>query len=359
MRELLSTLGDPVTTFANIPMQIIGPVKIIGNEVNDEVRVPLATYETPLWATTNRGAKVSRQSGGIRATIIDERMSRSIVLETQHAQDAIHIVNSLEMHFNTLRKIVAEKSRFARLIGINHQIVGNLLYLRFELTTGDASGHNMVTQAADDLMSWLLNTFKGVRHLSVSGNYCVDKKVSAVNGILGRGKNVVAEILIPRHICRETLKTTPELIVELNLKKNLIGSNIAGGLRTANAHFANMLLGFYLATGQDAANIVEGSQGIVHTEMREDNLYFSTTLPNIIVGTVGNGKDLPFVRENLSMMGCTEERAPGENARRLAIICAAQVLCGELSLMAAQTNPGELMRSHFAMEREHTLLKTS
>jgi hydroxymethylglutaryl-CoA reductase (NADPH) len=343
---------NTIAQFASVPMQVIGPVKIIGQEVNDEIRVPLATYETPLWATTNRGAKVSRQAGGIRATIIDDRMCRSIVLQTLHAEEALFIVNSLEMHFPSLREIVSSKSRFAKLLTFHHQIVGNLLYLRFEFTTGDASGHNMVTQAADDLMAWILMTFPQLKHLSVSGNYCVDKKVSAVNGILGRGKNVVTEILISRAICHETLKTEPELIVELNLKKNLIGSNIAGGIRTANAHFANMLLGFYLATGQDAANIVEGSQGIVHAEMREDDLYFSATLPNIIVGSIGNGKHLPFVRDNLAMMGCAEDRPAGENARRLAIICAAQVLCGELSLLAAQTNPGELMRSHCAMERQ-------
>ncbi len=112
-----------------------------------------------------------------------------------------------------------------------------------------------------------------------------------------------------------------------------------------------MLLAFYLATGQDAANIVEGSQGIVHAEVRGEDLYFSVTLPNIIVGTVGNGKQLDFVQNNLAMLGCMEARAPGANARRLAIIAAATVLCGELSLLAAQTNPGELMRSHIQLER--------
>ena len=340
-----------MTQYANVPMQTIGPMKLIGKEINDEVIVPLATYETPLWATTNRGAKVSRQSGGILATIVDERMCRSIALEANTAQDAVNVVTSMHQQFETLQQVISEKSRFAKLLDIHHQIIGNLLYLRLEFKTGDASGHNMVTQAADDIMKWLLSTFTCLRHVSVSGNYCVDKKVSAVNGILGRGKNVVTEIVIPRHICHETLKTEPELIVDLNIKKNLIGSNIAGGVRTANAHFANMLLGVYLATGQDAANIVEGSQGFVHTEMRGDDLYFSATIPNIIVGTVGNGKHLPFVQQNLEMMGCTQERAPGDNARRLAIICAGAILCGELSLMAAQTNPGELMRSHVAMER--------
>ena len=126
---------------------------------------------------------------------------------------------------------------------------------------------------------------------------------------------------------------------------------LAGGIRTANAHYANMLLAFYLATGQDAANIVEGSQGIVHAELRGSDLYVSANLPNLIVGTVGAGKHLAFVRENLTRLDCVSDRNPGENARRLAGIAAACVLCGELSLLAAQTNPGELMAAHTQLER--------
>jgi len=112
-----------------------------------------------------------------------------------------------------------------------------------------------------------------------------------------------------------------------------------------------MLLAVYLATGQDAANIIEGSQGYTYADVRGGNLYFSVTLPNIIVGTVGNGKGLPFVLENLKELGCLDERPTGDNARRLAAITAAAVLCGELSLLAAQTNPGELMKAHRRLER--------
>ena len=157
---------------------------------------------------------------------------------------------------------------------------------------------------------------------------------------------------IPRNICTKLLRTTPEKIAQLNVEKNLIGSVISGSLRSANAHFANMLLAFYLATGQDAANIIEGSQGITHTEAREDSLYFSVSLPNIIVGSIGNGKAHSQIEENLKKIGCLEDREDGENARRLAVLCAASVLCGELSLMAAQTNPGELMRTHLKIERK-------
>ena len=73
------------------------------------------------------------------------------------------------------------------------------------------------------------------------------------------------------------------------------------------------------------------------------------------MGTIGNGKDIPFVRENLESLGCLDkDRKPGDNATRLALIMAGTILCGEISLLAAQTNPGELMQSHFRMERGET-----
>lgn len=158
-------------------------------------------------------------------------------------------------------------------------------------------------------------------------------------------------MLVPRDLCERKLHTTPEKIVDINIKKNLIGTLAAGGLRSANAHYANMLLGFYLATGQDAANIIEGSQGITHAQVNDGDLYFSCTLSNLIVGTVGNGKGLDFVEDNLTRLGCKADRKTGDNAKRLAQICAATVLCGELSLLAAQTNPGELMQAHLKLER--------
>lgn len=340
--------GDQV---AAIPLRIVGPVKIISAEVTGEIPLPLATFEVPLWPSTHRGARVCSAGGGISAAIFDDRMTRSILLEADSLLVLQQVRARLPGLIAEMQAVIQTQSRFTNLLAINTEIVGCLLFIRLEYATGDAAGHNMTTLASDQLIEWLLNRFTDLRYVSISGNYCSDKKTSAVNGILGRGKKVVAEVTLTADLCRRFLKTTPEKIVELNIKKNLIGNIVAGGLRTANAHFANILLAFYLATGQDAANIIEGSQGITYAKMHGPDLYFSITLPNIIIGTVGNGKHLDFVRTNLELLGCAEQRAPGENARRLSIIIAAAVLCGELSLLAAQTNPGELMNSHLALER--------
>lgn len=348
---MLTVMKAETTLTAAIPMQWVGPVRLIGPAVEDELEFPLATYETPLWPSTQRGARVATRAGGLQVVIADERMTRSVLVTTPDAARAVQLCQSVRNQHAALAEVVAATSRFARLEDIRTQVVGNLCYIRFELSTGDAAGHNMVTAAADRMLDWILQNHPESQYGSISGNYCTDKKASAVNGILGRGKYVIAECVIPERLVQRYLKTTPQAIVDLNYRKNWIGTTLAGGIRSANAHFANMLLAFYLATGQDAANIVEGSQGFTHTEVRDGDLYFSVTLPNLILGTVGNGKDLAFVQENLSRLGCREERPAGANARRLAAIAAAAVWCGELSLLAAQTNPGELMAAHVRWER--------
>lgn len=338
---------------APIPLRWLGPIRVGGNVFTGEQEVPLATYETTLWPSVRRGAHVSTLvEGGIQCTLVDERMSRSVLFETGTAAQAFAAAQAIEANLDRLQLVVSETSRFAKLVRINTQIVGNLLFVRFEFTTGDAAGHNMVTLASDHLMQAILRDHPGLRYGSISGNLCTDKKVSAVNGLWGRGKHVIAEILIPKEIVERRLQTTAQQIEELNVRKNLIGGTLAGSLRSANAHYANMLLAFYLATGQDAANIVEGSQGITHAENRDGDLYFSCSIPNLIIGSVGNGKGLSHVSENLERLGCRDDAQPGDNARKLAVLCAATVLCGELSLMAAQTNPGELMAAHVKFERE-------
>ncbi len=337
----------------SVPTSWVGPVRISGNVMDDEVSIPLATYETPLWPSCGRGAKISRMiDGGITCTFVGEKMTRSVLFELESAAAAVTAKQDIEARLEQLQTVVSESSRFAKLVDIHFQIAARLLIVRFDFETGDASGHNMATLASERLMSYLMEQMPELGYGSISANFCTDKKTSAVNGLLGRGKYMIAEAVIPEPIVRERLRTTAARLAQLNERKNLIGSIMAGSLRSANAHYANMLLAFYLATGQDAANIVEGSQGVTQVEALDDgSVRFSCTLPNLIVGSVGNGKGLDFVEENLRRLGCKEDREPGENARRLAACCAAIVWCGELSLLAAQTNPGELMATHVQIER--------
>lgn len=336
-----------------IPTKLIGPIQVKCKSWEGEISVPMATFETTLWPSTNRGAKISRLCGGIQVTLLKNSMTRSILLHAASASRAAEVLTAIEADFSFLEKAVASTSRFCQLRKIHGEIIGQNLYLRLQCFTGDAAGHNMTTKAADAAIEAILNKFPDLNYGSISANLCVDKKASSINALLGRGKHVIAELLIPRDVCEKHLRTTPEQLRDLNTNKNLLGGILSGGVRSANAHYANMLLATYLATGQDAANIVEGSQGITHVAItKTGDCHFSVNIPNIIVGTIGNGKHHPEILSHLDAMGCLPDpKKPGASSERLAEIIAATILCGELSLMAAQTNRGELTRSHMTFER--------
>lgn len=345
------------TVSTNIPTQWIGPIQfntmngLTVSHQNLILNAPLTTYETTLFHSVNRGAKVTRLTNNLTTTVLSDYMTRSILLEAPNASAANKLNTWLQDQVTRFQEdIVSKQSQYAKLKKIDVRQVSQLLYIRFAFETGDASGHNMTTFAADAIADLILKEHPELKYISVSGNYCIDKKTSAVNGILGRGKSVIAEITISRDILKNVLRTTPEKMVELNIKKNMIGSIAAGSLLSSNAHFANMLLAFYLATGQDAANIVEGSQGMTYCEVKDDALYFSVTLPNIIVGMVGHGKDALDAHDHLNQL----KKQGIEDSSMLAQLCAGVVLCGELSLLAALTNPHELTMSHRRIERKKT-----
>jgi hydroxymethylglutaryl-CoA reductase (NADPH) len=339
--------------FAFIPQKVIGPVRVKSECFDELISVPLATYESPLWPSVQRGARVFNKAGGIQTTVISQTMTRSIAFQVKDGLQAKKAITWLEENEDELDKIVKTTSNFCKIQEWHHQIVGNLVYIRFKFFTADAAGHNMATKAADAILDWILKKQPSFKYISVSGNICADKKPQAINGLLGRGKYVIAEGLISKELCQKYLRATPKQLCDLNLKKNYIGSSIAGNIRAANAHFANMLLAFYLSTGQDAANIIEGSQGFTFLEETDEGLYCSVTLPNIIVGVHGNGKALPFVKKNLELLNCHTISESGESSSKLAQIAAAVVLCGEISLLAAQCNPGELVQSHMKIERQN------
>ncbi len=320
-----------------IPMGVAGPLRINGEYAKGEFYIPLATTEGALVASVNRGCSALTAAGGVKTTIIGDKMTRAPLLKCPDARRAREVAEWVRANIEYLQeKAVSKVTRHGKLRDVKPYIVGNNLYLRFEFETGDAMGMNMVTISSEEIMKVIEEHFPDVRYLALSGNLCVDKKPNAMNFINGRGKTVIAEAVIPREIVEKKLKTTPELIAEVNYRKNLVGSAQAGSYGF-NAHFANIVGAIFLATGQDEAQITEGSHGITLAEVTpEGDLYVSVTMPSLEIGTVGGGTRVPTQREALSIMGVAGGGEPaGTNARKFAEIVAGAVLAGELSLLAA------------------------
>jgi hydroxymethylglutaryl-CoA reductase (NADPH) len=230
-------------------------------------------------------------------------------------------------------------------------VVGTTIFVRFRFQTGDAMGMNMATIACDRVTEQLIEPETGVECVALSGNYCVDKKPSAVNFQLGRGKRIWAEVVLGAEVLEKTLKTRADLLEEVQYRKNLIGS-IAAGSMGFNAQVANVLAALFVATGQDLAHVVEGAMGVTSFEAREDgSVYAAIYLPDVPLGAVGGGTGLATQREALDVLGVEADTdRPGAAAVRLAEIAGAVVLAGELSLMAAFTSR-DLARAHERLGR--------
>ncbi|KAG1644778.1 hypothetical protein G6F44_002483 [Rhizopus delemar] len=357
--KVMGACCENVIGYMPIPVGVAGPMNIDG----EMIHIPMATTEGCLVASTARGCKAINAGGGAITIVTADGMTRAPCVEFPTITRAAQCKQWIEQEG---KDIVADAfnstSRFARVKKLKVAIAGKLVYLRFSTTTGDAMGMNMISKGCEKALSKIEEYFPDMQIISLSGNFCTDKKPAAVNWIEGRGKSTVAEAVIPAAVVEKVLKTTVDALVELNISKNLVGSAMAGSVGGFNAHAANILTAVYLATGQDPAQNVESSNCMTLMKAINDgkDLYISCTMPCIEVGTIGGGTILPPQQAMLDMLGVRgpHPTEPGANARRLARIICASVMAGELSLCAALA-AGHLVKAHMAHNRNTQPMMTA
>ncbi len=336
---------------AQVPMGVVGPLRVRGERIDGEVYVPLATTEAALVASTNRGCAAICTAGGAVVRVEDVGMTRAPVFRTSGIVQTQEFVRWIRAHEDDLRRVAEATSRYLRLLDVRPFAFGTTVFLRFRFDAGDAMGMNMATIACDRMVSDLIEPKTGVPCVALSGNYCVDKKPAGINFQEGRGKRIYAEILLDGEVLHRTLKSDARSLVEAQYRKNLLGS-VAAGSMGYNAHFANVLAAFFIATGQDPAHVVEGSLGITCIEPRgPEGVFASVFLPDVPLGAIGGGTALDTQREVLAILGVTPDpQKRGDAVTRLAEILGAVVLAGEISLMAAFTSQ-DLARAHERLGR--------
>lgn len=253
---------ENVVGYMPIPVGLAGPLVIDGQSYF----IPMATTEGVLVASASRGCKAINSGGGAVTIVSGDGMTRGpcVSFETLERAGAAKLWLDSEDGQNVMKEAFNSTSRYARLRTLKTAIAGTNLYIRFKTTTGDAMGMNMISKGAERALDVMANEagFTDMQIVSLSGNYCSDKKPAAINWVEGRGKSVVAEAIIPGDIVRSVLKSDVDSLVSLNISKNLVGSAMAGSVGGFNAHAANIVAAIFIATGQDPAQVVESSNCI-------------------------------------------------------------------------------------------------
>ena len=257
-------------------------------------------------------------------------MQRAPVFVFEDARKGREFTKWVQDNFDKIREEAESTSHFAKLQDIDPYLANKFVYLRFNYTTGDAAGQNMVGRATFAACSWMIDQYPGIEHFYLESNFATDKKASQINIMRTRGKRVTAEAVVKKEVLAQHMRVDPEPMAYHYGVAN-VGS-ILSGANNNGLHSANAITAMFIATGQDVANVSESSAGILYAELTPENdLYISITIPSLIVATYGGGTGLPTQRECLDVLGAYGVG----NVNKLAEIIAGVVLAGEISLASA------------------------
>lgn len=330
---------------AQVPIGLAGPLRINGEHAQGDFYIPLATTEGTLVASYSRGMRVLSECGGVTVTVVKQAMQRAPVFMFADAREAREFGAWLGEQFAAIKAAAESTTRVGRLVDIEQYAVGNLLYTRFNYTTGDAAGQNMTGKATLAACEWIRDQHPLHPRFILSGSIDTDKKHSTMNSLRTRGRRVVAEATIRNDVLQRLMRVDTRTLFKARQVSNS-GSFMAGAAYNG-PHAANGIAAMFIATGQDVANVAESHAGITYAQLLDNgDYYWSVTLPSLIVASYGGGTGLGTQRECLELLGCYG----AGRADRLAEIVAAVVLAGDVSLGSAVL-AGDWVSSHDRLGR--------
>ena len=145
---------------AQVPIGIAGPLLVDGEHAQGEFYVPMATAEGTLVASYNRGMKLLREAGGVKTTILDDRMQRAPAFLFPSAREARDFGVWLAENFDGIKAAAEETTKSGRLIEIEQYSASRMLYTRFDYTTGDAAGQNLTGKATAAACAWIVANYE-------------------------------------------------------------------------------------------------------------------------------------------------------------------------------------------------------
>ena len=186
-----------------VPVGLAGPLRVNGAHAHGDYYVPLATTEAALVASYSRGAQLITDAGGCAAVVLNEGVTRAPAFAFETLGDATAFVAWAASSFEAFKAVAGATTRHGELVDLQLTVEGNHVYLRFEFTTGDASGQNMVTIATEAICRYIVeHSPVQPRYWFVEANMSGDKKATTHSFMSVRGKKVSAEVDVPAALDR-------------------------------------------------------------------------------------------------------------------------------------------------------------
>ena len=280
---------------AQVPIGLAGPLRVNGEHASGDYYIPLATTEGTLVASYNRACGCSARpvACGQRwsTTACRERRCSCSTMRSRRANSACGSPST-----TTIAAAAESTTSIGKLIEIEQYAVGPLRYLRFDYTTGDAAGQNMVGRATwaarmDSRESSGLPALRALRRHRHRQEALADQRHAHPWQTCGRGGGPASHPARADDGC-DAVATVPHAPGES-------GRGTLAGTANNGAHAANGLAALFIATGQDVANVAESHAAMVYSQLLDNgDYYWSITLPALIVATVGGGTGLQHSSAN-------------------------------------------------------------
>lgn len=317
-----------------IPLGIAGPIAIKGKYANGNFIIPIATTQGTLVAGISRGAKAINLAGEVNVMAIAQKMRRSPVFEFESLLQAITFQQWLPQQITFFNELIEDSSTHTKLIDIEVNPIGKLVYTNFVFQTADAAGHNMSAVCVWKICQWLSENVHKILDLElkdffIESTLSASKKITFQQTSCHNGIHVIAEILLPNEVIEEIFHVSAKQFFKAyQLLKTASSVNGNVGFST---NLVNFFAGIFTATGQDIASISESAIGQFELYEEENGIYCSMSLPSLVIGTIGGGTSLLNQQDCLKMIACDGK----DHVFKLAEIICSGSLALELSSLGA------------------------
>lgn len=278
-------------------------------------------------------------SGGCNAIAFTESMARAPIFKFDNIRHAVRFYQAIPSLFTFFATSSESTSKRAKLLSLSPHVIGSTVHVRFDYSTGESTGQNMTTIATHAACEAFMDSPEREKYsvlgFLTEGQFASDKKLAWGNVYQPRGVQAMAWVTLPNRVCKSVLG---------NDASNLFGTYLHGvqagirnGIQGYNINTANILAAMFIATGQDAASILEGGWAQLTFEYNDESgdLTASVFFPSLPVGTVGGGTGYETQHEALELIGCAGE---GGSKWKLAETIASFALALECSTISAIAN---------------------